>query len=342
MHRRRRAPLGAIVAIVLASAWASAFVARNGPLMAQTPQPGPVTASQAAAPQPAHPRKSRASTRIRKAVDWARLNPAYEGATFVKDRATCTTCHDESSQKYDHTVHAAALAFAPGADSGMDCESCHGPGSKHVEDEGKDIAYARLSPAGQSAVCIQCHVGGSQIGFKSGPHFSAEVSCTSCHVVMDKKSERGLLARSNPTQLCYQCHSEVRAETLKSSHHPVREGRMDCSSCHNPHASTEAVLIRATVNETCATCHAEKRGPFLWEHAPARESCSTCHTPHGSNQRYLLAQREPFLCLSCHSYGGHINLPRYNRTSNSYGNGCTNCHITTHGSNHPSGAKQTR
>ena len=45
---------------------------------------------------------------------------------------------------------------------------------------------------------------------------------------------------------------------------------------------------------------------------------------------------------TCHSYGGHINLPRYNRVSNPYGSGCVNCHITTHGSNHPSGAKFTR
>ena len=43
-----------------------------------------------------------------------------------------------------------------------------------------------------------------------------------------------------------------------------------------------------------------------------------------------------------HSVWAYINVPRYNRTSNPYGNGCVNCHIMTHGSNHPSGAKQTR
>jgi DmsE family decaheme c-type cytochrome len=129
---------------------------------------------------------------------------------------------------------------------------------------------------------------------------------------------------------------------MKVSHHPVREGRMDCASCHNPHGSTPALLVRNTLNETCTTCHSEKRGPFLWEHAPVRESCTNCHTPHGSTHRTLLIRKDSFLCLSCHSYGGHINLPRYNRVSNPYGSGCVNCHITTHGSNHPSGAKQTR
>jgi DmsE family decaheme c-type cytochrome len=117
---------------------------------------------------------------------------------------------------------------------------------------------------------------------------------------------------------------------------------MDCTGCHNPHGSTPSLLTKNTLNETCYSCHAEKRGPFVWEHAPARETCANCHTPHGSNQRNLLAGKDPFLCLGCHSYGGHINLPRYNRVSNPYGSGCTNCHLSVHGSNHPSGAKLTR
>jgi DmsE family decaheme c-type cytochrome len=162
--------------------------------------------------------------------------------------------------------------------------------------------------------------------------------------VHGSKSDRALLVKANQLEVCGTCHRPQVQKQLRSSHMPVREGKMTCTSCHNPHGSTNVRMLRVGnyINESCSSCHADKRGPFLWEHAPVRESCSTCHTPHGSNQRFLLTQREPFLCLTCHSYGGHVNLPRYNRTSNPYGNGCTNCHITTHGSNHPSGAKQTR
>ena len=46
-------------------------------------------------------------------------------------------------------------------------------------------------------------------------------------------------------------------------------------------------------------------------------------TPAWPVERTLLTSKDPFLCLSCHNYGGHINLPRYNRTSNPYGNGCS-------------------
>ena len=120
MHWSRRAPHGAIVGVVLASLWATAVVARQGPV------PVAGTARSAPAKNPS------GSAKIRKAVDWAKLNPAYKGATFVNDRATCMTCHEETSTKYNHTIHAAALAYAPGAASGGDCESCHGPGSKHL------------------------------------------------------------------------------------------------------------------------------------------------------------------------------------------------------------------
>ncbi|MBI2186598.1 MAG: DmsE family decaheme c-type cytochrome [Acidobacteria bacterium] len=282
-----------------------------------------------------------ASRHVRKPVDWVALNPEFAGATFVSDPATCLGCHEDSVRTYDHTVHAAALKYAPGS-AGGDCESCHGPRSEHVAEPTDALSHERMTAAAQSAICLQCHDGGARFGWKAGAHHAAEVSCQSCHVVMEKRSDRALLAQASSPQLCYRCHGETRAEMLKTSHHPVREGRMECVSCHNVHGSTEALLVKSTITETCVSCHTNKRGPFLWEHAPVREDCTTCHTPHGSNQRFLLATREPFLCLTCHSYGGHINLPRYNRTSNSYGNGCTNCHITTHGSNHPSGAKQTR
>jgi DmsE family decaheme c-type cytochrome len=296
--------------------------------------PAPALAAQGAA-------GGGATSKIRKPVDWVALNPAFAGATFVNDPATCVACHEDSGRTYDHTIHAAALRYAPGSE-GRDCESCHGPRSKHVEEPTDELSLEEATPAGQSSVCLQCHDGGARFGWKAGPHLAGDVSCTSCHVVMEKRSDRALLAQTSSTSLCYTCHAEVRAETMKLSHHPVREGRMDCASCHNVHGATERLLVKNTINETCASCHTDKRGPFLWEHAPVREDCSTCHTPHGSNQRFMLSSREPFLCLTCHSYGGHINLPRYNRTSNLYGNGCTNCHITTHGSNHPSGAKQTR
>jgi DmsE family decaheme c-type cytochrome len=289
---------------------------------------------------PASPQSSPALTTPKKAVDWVALNPAFAGATFVKDTDVCATCHADYLKAYSGTKHFKAFSRTPPPTTG-DCESCHGPRSKHVQDPTVDLKIDATSP-GQSTICLQCHEGGPRMSWKSGAHYAGEVSCTSCHAVMATKTPRALLKTATAAETCYQCHAEVRIQTNKMSHHPIREGRMDCASCHNVHGSMQGLLIKPTLNDTCATCHADKRGPFVWEHAPVRESCDNCHTPHGSNQRNLLSSKDPFLCLSCHSYGGHINLPRYNRVSTPYGSGCTNCHITTHGSNHPSGAKFTR
>ena len=276
-----------------------------------------------------------------KEVNWPALNPAFEGATFVKDDKTCAVCHEDSLKEYSHTRHAQALRG--GAGKAADCESCHGPRSKHVQNPTKELDHRNLSAADQSAVCLQCHEGGHRMGWKGGAHASAEVSCSSCHYVMERRSEKALLTRERSADTCTQCHADVTAKMQKLSHHPVREGRMDCSSCHNVHGSGgPSGLKAATVNETCYTCHAEKRGPFVFEHAPARESCASCHEPHGSNHRAMLTAKEPFLCMQCHSYGGHINLPRYNRVSTLNGTGCTNCHTSVHGSNHPSGIGLTR
>jgi DmsE family decaheme c-type cytochrome len=274
-----------------------------------------------------------------KPVDWVALNSGFAGATFVNDPETCRTCHEDSMRAYSGTIHARAFAVNPPTGT-SDCESCHGPRSKHVEEPNADL---RIDvPRLQSAVCLQCHQGGQRIGWKAGAHHSGDVSCSSCHTVMARKSERALLNTADARETCYRCHAEIRTETNKMSHHPIREGRMECASCHNVHGSTPGLLAKPTVSETCYSCHTEKRGPFVWEHAPVRENCATCHTPHGSNQRNLLTSKDPFLCLSCHSYGGHVNLPRYNRVSNPYGSGCSNCHTSVHGSNHPSGAKLTR
>jgi DmsE family decaheme c-type cytochrome len=276
----------------------------------------------------------------KKPVDWVKLNPAFAGATYVNDPATCRNCHEDHMKTYEGTKHSKAFATKPPAGTG-DCESCHGPRSTHVEDADRRFEITD-SPKAESAICLQCHEGGARMGWKAGAHHTGQVACTSCHVVMEQKSERALLATAKVTDTCYTCHADVRTDMNKMSRHPVREGKMDCASCHNVHGATKALLTKNSIGDTCAACHAEKRGPFVWEHAPTRESCSTCHSPHGSNQRNMLTAKDPFLCLSCHSYGGHINLPRYNRVSNPYGSGCVNCHTSVHGSNHPSGAKFTR
>jgi DmsE family decaheme c-type cytochrome len=146
-------------------------------------------------------------------------------------------------------------------------------------------------------------------------------------------------------EACFGCHQERRADTFRNSNHPLRFGEMSCGDCHDPHAGDHDFLLReATVNLTCYTCHAEKRGPFLWEHAPASEDCTLCHRPHGSNHDAMLTKRPPLLCQQCHSPAGHPSVAYTsevvgNELDNRFllGRACLNCHSEVHGSNHPSG-----
>ncbi|MEX1277006.1 MAG: DmsE family decaheme c-type cytochrome [Bacteroidota bacterium] len=274
-------------------------------------------------------------------VDWVKLNPSFKGAAFVRDKEACLTCHQETGEKYLKTTHGRMFGHSPrGTLEAANCESCHGPRSKHLEEPDAALAF---SVEQYSAVCMQCHQDGNRMSWQSSLHKTADVGCVSCHTVMEKRSTTALLSKVNQPGLCSDCHTDVTVKMTRTSRHPIQEGKLDCSSCHNVHgAPGAAMLSKGAVNETCYSCHQEKRGPFLWEHAPVREDCTTCHEPHGSNNRNLLTTQSASLCISCHQYGGHINQYRYNRVSTPYGNGCANCHVTAHGSNHPSGAKFTR
>ncbi|MEO5366901.1 MAG: DmsE family decaheme c-type cytochrome [Magnetococcus sp. WYHC-3] len=264
----------------------------------------------------------------------------------------CIKCHDEDSEfpvfdifKTRHGV--AADARTPFA--GRQCEACHGHGAEHAKNPPKGTprapiltfgAKAWTPPAAQNAACLACHGDHQRIAWKGGAHEFGDVACASCHSVHAPHDP--VLKPSTQDQVCYTCHATQRAEFHKLSHHPVGEGKMGCSDCHDPHGDRgDLRQIQASARQACTRCHAEKRGPFLWEHAPAAESCTQCHTPHGSAQPALLVKRSPFLCQECHAQNGHPSLSASGGlafTSRSITiKGCMNCHSQVHGSNHPSG-----
>jgi len=275
---------------------------------------------------------------------------AAQGATYVGS-SKCAKCHDEVWDKFQHNPHYQAQVDSHPAGTVVGCESCHGPGSLHVEADGdeKDPRFAtlnvfkRMKPADASNVCRACHMTGDQFHWDESAHAKNDVACQNCHSMHNSQTQGGkaLLAASRPTELCVTCHREKRVEIERSAHMPLREGGMDCSSCHNPHGSTGPHMIRAASNnDLCTSCHMDKRGPFLWEHPPVRENCVTCHMPHGSNNDKVLASKRPFLCQRCHIATRHPSTlyDRPDLVSNRlFNRSCTNCHSQIHGSNHPSG-----
>jgi DmsE family decaheme c-type cytochrome len=278
----------------------------------------------------------------------------------LKGDARCTTCHDEADApellaigKTRHGVTADGRTPT--------CTKCHGESNAHVDHKGKDkppkpdITFNKGSPNApeqRSGACLECHQGGNRIHWSSSMHANNDVTCNACHKIHGQHDKARV--KEEQTEVCFSCHKSQRADAHKASHHATIEGKVACSSCHNPHGSTgPTMLVRNTINETCYTCHTEKRGPFLWEHPPAVDNCMNCHTPHGSNHPALLKTRQPYLCAQCHDFTQHPGNPYSGRGLPASAGGsapsqqlllraCANCHTQVHGSNHPSGVRQTR
>ena len=316
-----------------AALWMAVFVARALATAPQTPRPQPIVMSvapeagsgTALAGRPAAP-----------------ATESQQGGFAGQD--TCVVCHEG----FDTAVNRSQHGFAknprtPAAAQG--CETCHGPGAAHAQDpeKVKPKAFTKMAAADVTATCTTCHNRGDHTMWLGSAHNQRNIACTTCHSVHTPKSDRGQLKTATQSATCANCHRDKVNKLDRSGHMPVREGKMECTSCHNVHGSKNVRLLRAgfTINETCASCHADKRGPFLWEHAPVRDSCVTCHDPHGSSNERMLVAKQPFLCQRCHNHTRHpatIYDKAVQGTSNRiFGRSCVSCHSQIHGSNHPSG-----
>src|SRR5262245_39479484 len=266
-------------------------LARPWPVPAQPAMPAqppaPVEPSSPAQPAaPAQPSPAQPPT-----PEVASRPPGYVGAE------TCKGCHEEAFQRFATTKMGRLFLKQPrNMMESLGCETCHGPGQKHVEAGGGKgvggmITFAKndKTPVDQrNAMCTTCHSKGPHLFWNGSVHDSRDVGCTGCHTVMHDVSPRHQLTRVTEIETCGTCHLQKRAQQMRSSHMPLREGKMTCTACHNPHGTATPVLLKeVTLNTTCYTCHAEKRGPFLWVHPPVTENCANCHDPHGSNHENM-------------------------------------------------------
>lgn len=271
-------------------------------------------------------------------------------ATFVGSEK-CKECHEPEYKEFAAGAHGQAAGDSVLIGQSVNCETCHGPGSRHVAADGDtekpgfwDVRnFKKMTVAEINGTCRTCHKAGEQLHWDNSMHAREDLACTSCHSMHHPQdvSKQAMLNNSNTNELCLSCHRNKRLGVTRSSHMPLAEGGMNCADCHNPHGSSSDHMIRfASTNELCESCHTDKRGPFLWEHAPVRENCLNCHEPHGSNNDKLLAGKKPYLCQRCHIGTRHPSTLYDNpdlASNRLFNRSCTNCHSQIHGSNHPSG-----
>src|ERR1039458_5017260 len=118
--------------------------------------------------------------------------PQYVGSD------TCKTCHEDQYKQIEATQHWNTNLANLKKGTGQEwhgCESCHGPGSAHVDgggDKSKIFSFKGATAQQVSARCQTCH-GTTHPDFQRSVHYQADVSCITCHSPHQAKEQVALL-----------------------------------------------------------------------------------------------------------------------------------------------------
>lgn len=141
----------------------------------------------------------------------------------------CLQCHATGVQAIAGTQN--GYQKSPWVEAGVGCESCHGPGARHVASGKKaDIVNpASLDAKRRDSVCAQCHLSGEirvERAGKSMRDFSAGAKLSSYAVAFVRQSSSSTMKVTS--------HVENLAQSACSQ---ASEDRLWCGSCHDPHAT---------------------------------------------------------------------------------------------------------
>jgi predicted CXXCH cytochrome family protein len=179
--------------------------------------------------------------------------PMIPGAKYV-GMDECSACHEKEVKNFKMAAHA-RIHIQGDKREGQGCESCHGPGSLHVEAGGGKGKFI-LNPGKDPEACFQCHLD-KKAQFKlpfRHPVLEGKMSCSDCHDPHGEKIMQGkgmMVGRINET--CAQCHRE-QARNRVFEHAALREG---CTTCHNVHGSINDKMLTERDNNVCLKCHGE-------------------------------------------------------------------------------------
>ena len=107
--------------------------------------------------------------------------PEIEGATFVGNK-TCADCHTNIARIFPASPHGRFYKEDLKWASRAGCESCHGPGSKHVSAGGGRGKFI-VNPGKDPASCYQCHLE-VRAEFNLPNHhpvIESRMNCVQCH-----------------------------------------------------------------------------------------------------------------------------------------------------------------
>jgi predicted CXXCH cytochrome family protein len=181
--------------------------------------------------------------------------PEIPGATFVGNQA-CYDCHTNITRAFTASPHARIHVEGAAMRNQSGCESCHGPGSKHIEAGGGRGQFI-VNPRKDSMACFQCHLQ-THAEFNLPHHhpvIEGRMNCVQCHDPhgADIFKPAGGLAMARQNESCAECHRE-QTRPFVFEHEALREG---CTVCHNPHGSMNRKMLVESDPNLCLKCHAQ-------------------------------------------------------------------------------------
>lgn len=204
-------------------------------------------------------------------AEWDVRTKSWKAVQSVDGATQCIGCH--------------TTGYVPGekkyAQTGVGCESCHGPGGEHVaakDRKATTVNPANLDAAKRAMVCGQCHSTGRNLILKDGQQCAGDMAFTVDYRPGDDLART--FADSKPTS---PGENQQYSEFIQSKHAKVG---LSCGTCHDAHNTAgNAMQLKQPVDELCLSCHAAKvkdSGTHA-PSAPAGATCATCHMPSGQH-----------------------------------------------------------
>lgn len=156
---------------------------------------------------------------------------------------------------------------------GIACESCHGPGARHVDEANSAKAAGMPLLAGKTAIvnpltdlnaeqatqiCAQCHVRGTHkevtdLSFQTG-HLPGDTELTTRYRLWsfsgtNNKTESAYFWRND-----WAARNRQQYQDFTKSGHYAKAG-MSCLTCHSLHGDTESRHLRRKPADLCVDCH---------------------------------------------------------------------------------------